>query len=490
MMHNSEVPEGWTQATLDEVTEKVPNAKPEAEPNREFGYVDISSIDNERFRIIDCKRFKGAAAPSRARRPIQPGDVLFSNVRTYLRNIAIVPEDLDAQLCSTGFALLRSNGAVEPRYLFRYLLTERFIRAVTPEQTGTHYPATSDRVVLSQRIPLPPLAEQCRIAARLEEVLAQVNATRERLVKVTTILKRFRQSVLAAACSGRLTEEWREEHPEVVSESSIPLTDNGNIPELPNLPDSWLLTTVGKIASSQYGTSARADADAGTGVPILRMSNIQDGRIDLADLKHMDRKADNIAAFTLQGGDLLFNRTNSPELVGKAAVYDLGIEAVFASYLIRLQCDSTFAISSFVAYWINSPWGRQWARQIRTDGVSQSNINASKLVAMPLPLPPLPEQHEIVRRVEALFAWANAVERRVAAATERVEKLAQATLAKAFRGELVPTEAELARGAGREYEPASALLARVRGEGKENASKAEAGRRGKRISRVAQTELL
>ena len=151
------------------------------------------------------------------------------------------------------------------------------------------------------------------------------------------------------------------------------------------------------------------------------MGNIQAGRLDLADLKYVDPAEADVAAYTLERGDLLFNRTNSPELVGKAAVFDAELPAVFASYLIRLTCDPRLADSRYVAFWINSPWGRQWARAVRTDCVSQSNINAAQLLALPVPLPPLAEQRRIVARVEALFARADAAEARVAAAVAVAE---------------------------------------------------------------------
>ncbi len=146
----------------------------------------------------------------------------------------------------------------------------------------------------------------------------------------------------------------------------------------------------------------------------------------------------------MRQGDILFNRTNSAELVGKAAVFDLDLEAVFASYVVRIECDERLVSSRYVCGWINSPWGRRWARTVRTDCVNQSNINVSRLQRMPLPVPPLVEQREIVRRVEELFAFADATERRVAAAEERTERLRRTILARAMRGELVPTEAELA----------------------------------------------
>jgi hypothetical protein len=160
-------------------------------------------------------------------------------------------------------------------------------------------------------------------------------------------------------------------------------------------------------------------------------------------------------------GDILFNRTNSPELVGKAAVYDLDLAAVFASYLVRIECDERLLSSQYLCGWINSPWGRRWARTVRTDCVSQSNINVSRLLTLPVPAPPLAEQHEIVRRMEELFVFADEMERRVEMACEREHKLWRTLLARAMHGELVPTEAELARAEGRPFEPAADLLDRI-----------------------------
>jgi type I restriction enzyme S subunit len=162
------IPEGWREFTIGDVVERVPNVKPELEPERDFGYVDISSIDNSRFEIIDRKRIKGKDAPSRARRPIRPGDVLFSNVRTYLRNIALVGESLDVDICSTGFTVLRPKPCVDSRFLFRYVLSDEFIDRITPTQTGTHYPATSDRMIFEESIRIPALSEQRRIVAKVE----------------------------------------------------------------------------------------------------------------------------------------------------------------------------------------------------------------------------------------------------------------------------------------------------------------------------------
>jgi type I restriction enzyme S subunit len=183
------VPEGWARARLADVTLKVPNVKPAEEPERLFRYVDISSIDNESYKIADTKEFAGRDAPSRAKRPICAGDVLFSNVRTYLKNVAVVPDELDGQVASTGFTVLRPNGAVLTQYLYRWVLGDEFVDTVTPQQTGSSYPATTDRVVRDQLLPLPPLPEQKRIVAKVEALLSRVWSVRKRLAAVPDILK-------------------------------------------------------------------------------------------------------------------------------------------------------------------------------------------------------------------------------------------------------------------------------------------------------------
>lgn len=158
---DDELPEGWETKKIKDITKKVPTVKPESEPERIFGYVDMGSINNETNQIIDFKKILGEDAPSRARQSIQHNDVLFSNVRTYLRNIAMVPDDLDVHVCSTGFTVLRSNGSIEPKFLFYYTLTDGFINQVTPQQTGSQYPATTDRVVKDATISFPHSPNRC-----------------------------------------------------------------------------------------------------------------------------------------------------------------------------------------------------------------------------------------------------------------------------------------------------------------------------------------
>ena len=216
------------------------------------------------------------------------------------------------------------------------------------------------------------------------------------------------------------------------------LRDQGEAfePELHALPEGWARPRIRDVVSVlQYGISTKADADERTGLPILRMGNIQDGRLDLSDLKYLPRSS-RLDAVTLRVGDILFNRTNSPDLVGKSAIVDVQREMVFASYLIRLRIHDGLVDPRLVTWWINSAWGRRWAAYVRTDGVSQSNINGTKLAEMLVPLPPRAEQRRIVEKIEALLAQVDAARGRLAKVQAILKRFRQTVLEAACSGGL------------------------------------------------------
>lgn len=458
---SNEIPEGWKLSTLGVVTTRVASMNPEAEPARNFGYVDISAINRQSnmIELSGLRTFVGKDAPSRARRPISPGDVLFSNVRTNLRNVALVSATLPAQLCSTGFTVLRANGSILPAYLLRWVLTDAFIHGVSETQTGTHYPATSDTQVLAQTVAVPPLAEQYRIVEKVEALLEQVNRAKKRLNLVPLILKRFRQAVLAGACSGGLTREWRDATSHTAAtKGEADIDDDGLLSELPT---SWRKVRLGStVRESFYGPRFSSEQYSPDGVPTVRTSDMDfHGRITLDGSPRVNVTPSEMKKFGLIEGDLVVTRTGAT--IGKCALYSANLgPAMPSAYLIRFRFDLAKVRPEFALRFLQSPFGQSLLGTGQT-AVAQPNVNAKAIEGFPLPLPPLSEQDEIIRVVRLLLSQADAIERSVRAATTRANQLPQAILSKGFSGELVPTEAELARLEGRTYETAEELLKRV-----------------------------
>lgn len=521
-----DLPEGWAQATLEEIVIHKLGGDWGEDPGDTPGHPDLVPVRVVRgtdFR--EWERDKGKAATVRLvkrssleRRRLQAGDLVVEisggGVSQPVGRAVLIDEEALGQgdappvICSNFCRQVRLHPEVDPAYVHLVLSYFYLCGGVNEHQTQTtnlrnlRFKDFLSGVVL----PLPPRAEQARIVERMTELRAAERRALAGLARVPAILRRFRQSVLANAYSGRLTEDWRDQdragagEPESLAsrlersfqdrkrayqqarEDAEAFDDRAprrpknlsptalEVPEpleAPELPEGWSLLSLNDvIRRAQYGLSVKAEAKPREGVPMLRMINIRGGRMDMASLKHVDRTHADLPGYRVRRGDILFNRTNSAVLVGKAAVFDLDLEAVFASYLVRIECDETLISSGYLCSWINSPWGRRWARTVRTDCSNQSNINVSRLQAMPVPVPPLAEQAEIVRRIEAYLAFAGAIEERVAIAVERAEKLRRTVLARALRGELVPTEAEIRSGEGGDggYEPAAVFLERIEAE--------------------------
>lgn len=317
------------------------------------------------------------------------------------------------------------SDALDPRFLQQALLAEgkhllQFGMGTT--HTTIYFPA-----VLAFHINLAPLPEQRRIVTHVEALLEQVNRAKERLDRVPLILKRFRQAVLAAACSGG--EE----------------VDLGDL-----------------LNGIRYGTAVKCSPTA-KGTPVLRIPNVVTGVVDHTDMKYGPLTAREQASLNLIPGDLLMIRSNgSVGLVGRAAlVTELETGCSYAGYLMRLRPNRARIVPEYLHLALQTYNVRLQVELPARSTSGVHNINSEEVGALRICVPSLEEQQAAVKEVGRLFALADAIERRVQAATARADKLPQAILSKAFAGELVPTEAELARAEGRTYETAEELLKRV-----------------------------
>lgn len=455
------LPEGWASTTLGVLGEYL--------NGRGFRRTEWSTSGRPIVRIQNLtgsggttNYFQGTAED---RHVVLPGDLLVSWAATLGAYIWDGPEAVLNQ------HIFKVKSRIHPRY--HYHLVRHVLAQLTAQAHGSGMVHVTKDVFDGMPVAVPPMPEQERIAGQIDRIERSIATCTSDVARTVAILARLRPAILAAACAGRFTDTWRRANPNVATVADaltrVPARTWRVNPreqpvelELPSLPDTYVVTTVGNAASRlEYGTSRKASTDPAAGIAVLRMGNIQHGQLNMTDLKYLRRTPD-VDELLLDEGDVLFNRTNSPEQVGKSAVYHDASIATFASYLLRIRFRRDVAEPDFVNYWLNSAWGRAWAWLAKTDGVSQSNINASKLSLMPLPLPPINEQREAVRRASQLLDLTDQLEQQVRQAGAKLRSSTRSLLAKGCLGALVPTEAALSVRDRRTFEPAEHLVDRLR----------------------------
>ena len=339
---------------------------------------------------------------------IKRGDLLFSWSATLG---AYIWQGDDAWLNQHIFKVIPNDG-VEKSYLYYYLI---FVtNQLYQKAHGSGMVHITLKPFKETKIPLPPLDEQQRIVSLLDELFANLDEAKTLAQAVVDGSKLRRAAILQKAFTGELSRLWRDEH-------------STNL-------DNWQRRTVASVCKGLiYGTSKKSKSSGK--MIVLRMGNLQSGEIDWKDLAYSDDE-DDIKKYKLSTGDVLFNRTNSAELVGKTSIYRGEYPAIYAGYLIKLDYDRDVLSGEYLNYVLNSPAAKEYCNHVKTDGVNQSNINAKKIGAYIIPLPSLEEQKEIVRLLDDLLGREQRTKDLALQTIERVELMKKLILARAFRGEL------------------------------------------------------
>jgi type I restriction enzyme, S subunit len=469
-----ELPEGWAWTRLgDVVSVGSSQVLPKRDPEQRFNYLALEHVESGTGRIINFSPMLGRDIRSN-KFTFKAGDVLYGKLRPYLRKATVAEFE---GVSATDLIPLRSLGLVEPVYLQRYLLSQQALNYVHPIMAGIKMPRLRSRDLHAFPIPLAPLREQRRIAAKIEALFEESRTARQALDGIPPLLKKFRQSVLAAAFRGDLTRDWREQRPDVEPASVLlerirtDLSAKGrdlrkaryeepkgvDTHGLPDLPEGWTWARFGEVVSSMKNGIYKPANVYGDGVPCLRMYNIEDGKIAWKEIKLMRLGAAEIDGYRLLPGDILLNRVNSRELVGKAAVIPKGLgDLVFESKNIRVRVRSGLIEPHYLSYYLLTDQCRRQIELGSKQTVGMATVSQSDIASWLFPFAPLAEQRCIVTRIDALLTQADTIEAGVAAVRRRAEKLEQSILARAFRGELVPQDPD--------DEPASVLLHRIRAE--------------------------
>ncbi|MDM8552470.1 restriction endonuclease subunit S [Desulfobacterales bacterium HSG2] len=385
-------------------------------------------------------------------------------------------------------------------YIQKFMISTRYWEQIQIVSKGIAQPGANASILSKLQLPLPPLPEQKRIAAKLNSLLAKVDACKARLDKVSEIIRRFRQSVLAVATSGKLTEDWREENSDSESAEELlrkiqmerraywekeqmeKFKANGKLPKndkwkakykepislevkkLDEITKGWAWsnfdTISGKITDGEHVTPKKENS----GVFLLSARNVLNGKLNFDKVDYISEKTyRNIARrIEVTEDDVLMSCSGT---VGRTCTLPKDFKCAFVRSVAIIK--PFFGMGEFISISIRSSYLQKQIDENKTQ-TAQANIFQGKIKALKIILPPLNEQKEIVRRVEALFSKADQLQEKLNAAKSGVDKLTASILAKAFRGELVPRDPN--------DEPAELLLQRIRAEQEAHAAKPKKGR--------------
>lgn len=336
-----------------------------------------------------------------------------------------------------------------------------YLQAIHDLTSSTTVKHLSSRDVERLPIPVPELEEQQKIATQIAALLELVGSSSDRLATIPALLKKFRQSVLAAACSGQLTADWREsqsrltdidsfirdlERVRLLSRAKTPKNAQNEPTPVFDVPDSWRWVSLRTLVELKGGVTKGEKRRAGQeliSVPYLRVANVQRGFLDLSDIKHIEATPKELEELRLQPNDILFNEGGDRDKLGRGWVWEGQIDnCIHQNHVFRGRLFDDRIPAKLVSLYGNSIGAQHFIDEGKQT-VNLASLSITKLGDMAFPLAPPEEMAEIMRQVESLFALAASIESRLAEATVQVERTTQAILAKAFRGELEVDVTEL-----------------------------------------------
>ena len=341
-------------------------------------YVGLEHLDPDSLRI---RRWGSPSDVEAGKLMFKKGDIIFAKRRAYQRKLGVAEFD---GICSAHAMVLRAKPEVVlPEFLPFFMQSDLFMNRAVEISVGSLSPTINWKTMAVQEFALPPMEEQ----AKLVDVLRAIECTSESHQQVGGLADQLARSLLADV----LNREW-------------PIVNLGSVTQ-----------------GTQYGLSINAGSDGQ--YPMLRMMNIEDGLCIENDIKYVDLNDKDFEAYRLVHGDVLFNRTNSYELVGRTGVYELEGDHVFASYLVRIKTNPEKLEPKFLTLYLNSDFGRRQVLAYATKAVSQANVNASNLLHVRLPLPPLEVQEVLLDEIANAKSAEKAASIRRSAAEEMKKQL-------------------------------------------------------------------
>lgn len=389
-----EIPENWCWVTGNDIFNAMISCKPQGD---EFKYIDIDSIDNKNHRIISPKILKVKNAPSRASRYTQPGDVLFSMVRPYLKNIALVEED--SCIASTGFFVCSPMQLLTSEYCYYMMLSDYVIYGLNQYMKGDNSPSINNGHITSWLYPIPPINEQLRISAEIKKWFVFIDDLERGKIELESLVKQVKSKILDLAISGKLVPQDPNDEPAIellkrINPSFEPC-DNSHYENLPfEIPSTWVWVSHNDMLEISGGAQP----------PKSEFSEVmKPGYIRLYQIRDYGEKPIPIyiplstASKTTVKGDILLARYGGS--LGKVFIAEDGAYNVAMAKVIL--CYPEVLNQKFVYYYYLSSIYQNKLRSISR--TAQAGFNSGDFEDMYFPLPPLEEQGRIVDAISSIW---------------------------------------------------------------------------------------
>jgi type I restriction enzyme S subunit len=484
---NNKIPKGWIQVKLGEIAEIIPGIsfKPEQLCKQDAKNVRIlrgGNIQNDDYFLLEDDYFvpKDIVSDDQLLRRYDIILVSSTGSKQAIGKAAIIKEELNNLSVGAFLKVIRIYENIQKKYIGFYFYTLSYRNYIREIVKGVNINNIKDSYLNEMFLPLPPLPEQQRIVTKIEELFTKLDAGMEALKKAREQIKRYRQAVLKYAFEGKLTEEWREANRDKLESASVllerikeerkkklgkkyrelPPVDlsarQAGPSELPELPKGWMWVRLGEIANDiNPGFASGKHNKDNMGIPHLRPMNINfKGEIDLSNIKYVQPEKE---FDKLMRGDILFNNTNSPELLGKTCYIKENTNWAYSNHMTRIRVNESLVNPAWISYCLHTLFLNGFFKLNCTHHVNQASINTTFLSErIYIPSPPLPEQHRIVEEIERRLSIADATEKTIDQCLKQAERLRQSILKMAFEGKLVPQDPN--------DEPAEKLLERIKEE--------------------------
>ena len=385
-----EIPSSWVWTTGNEIFSPLRSCIPQGDT---FIYVDIDAIDNKVNIINNHKIMRTADAPSRATRYTKAGDVLFSMVRPYLRNIAIVPEN--GWIASTGFYVCSPSKLLLSQYCYYLMLSDYVVDGLNQYMKGDNSPSINNSHILSWLYPIPPLTEQQRIVKEIERWFASIDEIEQDKSDLQTIIKQAKSKILDLAIHGKLVPQDPNDEPAIellkrINPNFTPC-DNGHYPV------GWIDVILGDIFYHNTGKALNSSNKEGVLRNYLTTSNVYWNQFDLSLVKQMPFRDNELEKCTVQKGDLLVCEGGD---VGRSAIWNFDYNICIQNHIHRLRPKGDLNVSFY--YYVLRFLKEH--NRIGGKGIGLLGLSSNELHKIGMPLPPRKEQDRIVLKIEELFS--------------------------------------------------------------------------------------